>query len=265
MNFNKIYVISDIHGHIEGLIEAQKVASKECPLFILGDLFDNIYGYELQIIDLIIKLYSQNRCYIIMGNHDEVTLLLLFRFMSDETILKEFNNPGFTVITKVYKYLMDEEYYHSLEKYRQQLIVDLDIDKYYHSIKKLSNSDKYRETYLKLKHLYNIITRNLEVGVGDQKFVLNHSGCNHTPYDLSVLSLDYDASDYEYIIMGHLSPNYIAEAANMYPNPIPREKFIPNIKLNGLTIEGLYIFNTVHNVIMIDNNDFTNLVTITSN
>ncbi len=64
--------------------------------------------------------------------------------------------------------------------------------------------------------------------------------------------------------MGHVSPNYIAEAANKQPNPIARNQFISNLSLCELSIEGKYVVNTVHNAIMIDNNDFTNLVTISS-
>ncbi len=191
MRYNKIFAISDIHGHVEGLIAAEKVTSEACPVFILGDLFDNIYGNELQIIDLILKLNSQNRGYPIMGNHDEVTLLLLFRFMDDSTILNEFTHPGFTVITKVFKHLMDDEYYNCLEQYLKQLATDLDIDKYYRNIETLSLSDKYRDKYQKLKQLYNITNRSLEIEVGNYKFLLNHSGCNLVPYDLSILSYDY--------------------------------------------------------------------------
>ncbi len=262
---NKAHFISDIHGYVEGLELADKICTQEEPLYILGDLFDHKYGDEKRIVDLILKMIDEQRCYLIMGNHDEVLFLILFRYLDDETILRQFANPGFSVITNVLTGLFDQTFLKEEEKLRAELLIDKQVDVYYQKIETLCHKPQYASMYTKLEALFKKIKRSDSVLIGDQKFLLTHSGNKEIPYLLDILTTEYKVDeDIDYVIMGHITKPYIENTLIEYESSLKLSNFRDEVEVPKVNISGTYVFNTYNKAIMIDDGSHVNVVTITT-
>lgn len=266
--FNKIYLISDIHGYIEGLIAADKVCTTDNPLFILGDLFDNIYGNELQIVDLLLKMIGEKRCYVVVGNHDEVLNIIFFRYKSDQVTIEELSHPGFQVVTKALKTLFSELFYYRYETIRQDLQDsifndEIKVANYYRQVDELIVEQGFEPVVDKLEQLFKSSNYYEEVQVGNKRLLLTHSGSKTCPFDLQVITKSYKLdSEYDYGVMGHMSSGYIDCALASIEDSIDFSNFTPNQQLDGLVIEGDYVFNNHAQTMMIDNLKNVKLVSV---
>lgn len=268
--FNKIYLISDIHGYAEGLIAADKVCTNDKPLFILGDLFDHIYGKEQQIVDLLLKMIEEKRCYVVIGNHDEVLNIIFFRHKSDQVTIEELTNSSVQVVTKVLKTLFSELFYYRYEAIRQDLQDsifndEIKVANYYRQVDELIVELGFEHVVGKLEQLFKCSNYYEEVQVGNKKLLLTHSGSKTCPFDLQVITNSYKLDeDYDYGVMGHMSSGYIESALASIEDSIDFSNFAPNQQLDGLGIEGDYVFNNSSKTVMIDNLKNVKLIAVSS-
>lgn len=266
--FEKAYFISDFHGYIEGLEQTAHICTPQHPLFILGDIFDHIYGNELAIIDLILKLVEENRCYPVLGNHDEVFNLIFFRFKSDQIIIEELSNPGFTVITKTFKTLFSELFFERYETIRQKLIYSeledrIRVDNYYKAVNKLIVDLEFEQVRIKIEKLFKVTEYYRVIQIGQIKLLLSHCGNKQCPFQLSIFTTDYQLPvEYDYGIMGHVTSLYIEDVLTKLNKRLPTSNFVNNQQLHNLEITGEWIYNNHSKTIMIDHQSHTNLVTI---
>lgn len=262
-NLNKAYFISDIHGYIEGLEQAEEVCTPSEPLYILGDLFDHKYGDEKQMIDLILKMVDEQRCNLIMGNHDEVLFLIFFRILDDKTLCAELSHHSLDKVAIIFKTLFDENFYTSFTNLIEQFILDLDLDNYYKKVTELAMQECYKQTYDKVKRLYESSSRFETISIGATKLLLNHCGSNKRPDCIDIVTANYQtAVDVDYIVMGHLTIPYIEEFIHNIDNSIKYNEFIVNSKFNDLQVSESILYNSYNKAIMIDDGSHTNLVTI---
>ncbi|WOO89098.1 metallophosphoesterase [Mollicutes bacterium LVI A0078] len=262
-NLNKAYFISDIHGFIEGLEQAEKVCTPSEPLYILGDLFDHKYGDEKQMIDLIIMMIDEQRCNLIMGNHDEVLFLIFFRFLDDQTLNAELSHHSLNKVATIFKTLFDESFYTSFISLIEQFTLDLDLDNYYKKVTELALQENYKQTYDKVKRLYESSSRFETISIGSTKLLLNHCGSNKRPDCIDIVTTNYQAAvDVDYVVMGHLTIPYVEEFIQNIDNSVVYNKFIVNPKFDGLQVSESILYNSYNKAIMIDDGSHTNLVTI---
>jgi serine/threonine-protein phosphatase PP1 catalytic subunit len=102
-----IYVIGDIHGNLESLMELIKIINKNNPKIVifLGDIVDRgPMQLECLIIIFALKILFPSKYYIIRGNHETLEINQYYGFFQD--FLKRFNNQSkFIEIIKVYNTL----------------------------------------------------------------------------------------------------------------------------------------------------------------
>lgn len=269
-NYSQGYFITDIHGYNQALNQAYLLATSESPLFILGDLFDAIYGNEQQIIDLLLEMEKSNRCQVIIGNHDEVLYLMFFRFKSDQTIELELSNPGFQRVSKVLKTLCSELFYYRYEMIRQELNdsnleLQRRIDRYYSEVNQLIKEFGFESIIKKLEQLFSISKYSQIIQIGRHQISLTHCGDQKCPFDLSILTPNYKLpQNCDLGIMGHITGPYIEDALKRVNSTITIDNFVTNQQISGLKISGNYIYNNHSKTIMIDDGSFTNLVKIES-
>ncbi len=266
--YKKIYAISDIHGYPEGLEKANELATIETPLFVLGDLFDHIYGNEIQIVDTLVDLLESKRGYIITGNHDEVLYLIFFRFHNDQTIIEELNHPGFSTVTATLRTIFSDQFYERYEFIRVRLLnspdsMKLKIDEYYSSVINLVKELEFDETYEKIKYLFEASRIYHEVQVADKLLLLTHSGNMYKPYGIEVLLADYQLdSKYDYGIMGHITTPYLKNSLINSGSTLKMNNFILKPVFKEISIRGNYVYNKHSKTLMIDDGTHHNLVTI---
>ncbi len=262
---NKAHFISDIHGYVDGLELADKICTQEEPLYILGDLFDHKYGDEKKIIDLILKMIDEQRCHLIMGNHDEVLYLIFFRILDDQTLVNELSHKSLSKVTKIFMTLFDKQFYDKYILIINKFNINQNLDEYYQDINKLVSCQKYQTTYQKIKRMYETSNRYLSIKIGSKRLLLNHCGSNQRPDNIEVVTNKYQKpAEYDYIVMGHLTIPYVEEFISGIDDAIEFSNFTLNSNVEGLTISNTMLYNSVNKAIMIDDGSHVNLVTITT-
>ncbi len=265
-NYQHVYLISDIHGYIEGIKSASAVSTVDAPLFILGDLFGHQYGIENQIIDLILQLCNEDRCKIIMGNHDEVLYIIFFRFKDNQTIIAELAHPGFEVITETLKTIFSIDFYHQYETIRTNLLTsqlddNIRIAEYYKQVEQLVIEQGKQERLSKLYTLFEQSTIFAQFKVGQTKFFVSHSGSDDCVYGLNVLKPDYRLPNgCDYGIMGHVTTTHLSRSLDNLPGSLPLGNFISNHSIEGIGITGNYVYNQHSKTLMIDDGLHSNIV-----
>lgn len=269
MQVNRLYLISDIHGYIDGLNDAEKVISSENPLFILGDLFDHKYGDEQAIVKKLCTLIKEDKCKLVFGNHDQVLYLMLFQIEQDyDKAYFELTHPSIKVVVEALKHLFSTEFADAYEEIRQKLLIsDIDIkvaiDQYYSEVNKLCDLSSYREIYQQIKYLYENTYMYIEVSIGDKMFLLTHSGSVDNSESREVLTKSFVCNDkYTLQIMGHLTLPYVAECLKTESDPIPFSEFKDEYSNSEIVVLGTYMYNQYSNTLMIDDGSHTNLVEV---
>lgn len=258
--YDKINVISDIHGYYEGLYQASLKACKSEPLFVLGDLFDHHYGDECKIIDLLLELASRESLILISGNHDLVINLAFNQILDDrETMIqltKEKNIKKFNIFKYIFSNDFFEQYIHIKNKLLDTEVEEsLKIEAYYNNINKLVTEKQYNAQYQKLQKLLSLFISYAEVEVNGIKLLLSHSGNPNDQSSRDTAKAHYQLNTkYDYGIMGHLTIPFVERMIEEEGDMIDfKQNFIMNQKLEGLNIEGTYMYNSHSKMIMIDN------------
>ncbi len=266
-NYKKIYLLSDIHGYVEGLEQASLVACKQTPLYVLGDLFDHKFGYESRIAELILSMIEEQRCFLILGNHDEFTFNLFQtcgNFESDYIRLTKTKN------LKKYQILIDLfdiDFYSAIIEYREQLIKSAHkedaVNRYYTKINQLCNTDMYIKQYTNLIKLLSSGQLYIDVIVNDNKILLTHSGDKSNTSSRDSVKDGYKLEEsYDVGIMGHLTIPAISKMIEQEGDMISYSNFIDEQPHKQINIEGNYIYNSYSNLILIDDGSHANLVCI---
>lgn len=267
--YNKIHLISDIHGYYQGLLMASQLTMPDCPLFVLGDLFDHQYGLENKIIDLLLELNERNSLVLITGNHDVVINLAFNRSLNDEEAIYKLTKEKNLKKFKIFKTIFDEEFYSKFLKLREGLleanVSDGDkLVRYYNNISKLAQEPKYIERYIKVQKLMDLFVDYAEVEVNNHKLLLSHSGNITDPFSRDTAKPYFKLDNkYDYGVMGHLTIPKISQMILEEGDMLNFEdNFELNYKLNKLKIDGEYMYNHHSKMIMIDNGSHENVVTI---
>ena len=109
----KYFVISDIHGHYEEMLESLKLNqfdknNKMHHLLVLGDMFDRGTKSK-EILEFIYQLFLEKKATIILGNHES----FLIEFLEENYVRAIFNMKmnGFkkTLESFLQRELKDEE------------------------------------------------------------------------------------------------------------------------------------------------------------
>lgn len=262
-SYKKINLISDIHGYYYRLEAATKVASKEEPLFVLGDLFDHYFGDERKIIDLILKLYEEQRLVLILGNHDLIIKLAFEQIFETEEALTKLTKEKHIRKYKIFKTIFSPQFYDQFMQIKDRLL-ESDVDdeaklkRYYMQIRELTALPENEEYFIKLQTLLAIGKKYAEVNINGTKLLLSHSGNVNDPSSRDTAKSDYHlAEKYDYGIMGHLTipavEQMIAEEHDMIDF---KQNFSMCPQLPGLTINGTYMYNSHSKMIMIDNGSY---------
>lgn len=102
-----VYVIGDIHGNLEALIELIKIISKDPPKLVifLGDIVDRgSKQLECLLIIFALKILYPSKYYIIRGNHENLEMNQYYGFFQD--FVSRFNDQTkFNEIINVYNSL----------------------------------------------------------------------------------------------------------------------------------------------------------------
>lgn len=258
--YNKIHLISDIHGHYQGLEAAAKLANNSEPLFVLGDIFDHHYGDEGKIIDLLLALDNKRALVLILGNHDLVIdIAFNQRLAAAETIdilTKAKNIKKF----KIFEYLFSAEFFEQFLVIKEQLLeAGLDdqskLERYYLQITELAAAAEYIDVYRKLQKALSLFVSHASVSVNGVRLLLSHSGDVNNPSSRATVKAAYKLdANYDYGVIGHLTipkvEQMIFEEGDMLDF---KQNFSLNPQLAGLRISGNYMYNSHSQTIMIDN------------
>lgn len=103
----EIYVLGDIHGNLETLMNLMEIIDQEKPKFIisLGDIVDRgPKQLECLIFILSLKILKPNQFFILKGNHETFDMNNYYGFLND--FLRKFKDPNkFKEILTVYDVL----------------------------------------------------------------------------------------------------------------------------------------------------------------
>lgn len=261
--YRKIYLISDIHGSYEGLLAASQVCSSESPLFIVGDLFDHVFGYEDKIRDLILKLTSDNKAVLITGNHDVFLETMIHPNFSNNVLYKQITKPKNEKKMAVFKTLFDKDFYNNYIELKNDITSITDIDQFYQEVHNLCKSTKYAHQYNKLIQLIEVSKLYVEVEVNNYKILISHSGNITDPSSRDTAKAYYQLdSKYDFGVMGHLTIPMVEQMIIEEGDMISYSNFVTNNRFEGITIEGNYVYNKHSQMVLIDDGTYSNLVTI---
>ncbi|WOO87271.1 metallophosphoesterase [Mollicutes bacterium LVI A0039] len=269
-NYQKIHLISDIHGYIEGIETIETELSPAEPLFILGDLFNKKYGDEKQLLNKICELSLANKCHVILGNHDEVLFMMFLNTADDQVTHSELTHDTFGVVTESLKGMFSPQFYAEYEQIRlkfkhYQGALSEAVKAYYHAVTQLCKDEKYQPTYEQIKYLYSVTKDYYEVTVGAQQLMLTHSGIPDNCEAIKIVQHDYQPrNDERMLVMGHLSIPYLETFLKQIPRGLPYSSFTKTYQSSLITISGNSKYNTHSNALMIDDGSYTNLVTISA-
>lgn len=261
--YNKIHVISDIHGYYPRLLAASKVATREQPLFVLGDLFDHYYGDERKIINLILKLAAEQKLVLIIGNHDQVIQTAFESELTPtetiEILTKEKNIKKF----KIFNTLFSESFYAQFILIKDRLLTpgfddESKLNRFYSEIKELSTKPEYYNQYQQLQSLFSLFKSHDEVEINGLKLLLSHSGNIEDTASRDTVKPYFQLdSRYDYGVMGHLTIPAVKQMISEETDMINFEQnFELNSKVTGLNITGTYMYNHHSKMIMIDNGSY---------
>ena len=149
----KYFVISDIHGHYDEMIEALKKYEYDCNnphhhLIVIGDMFDR-GTQSKEVLEYLHPLTVEGKATVILGNHDNFLIELL-----NGEYLKAVFNITYNGTDKTLSSLVESKY---------NSIIDLEDVK-----KAITLSYPYLEDWLKTLPLY------LEIG----NYIFVHGGIN---------------------------------------------------------------------------------------
>ncbi|MFX0070962.1 MAG: metallophosphoesterase [Candidatus Hermodarchaeota archaeon] len=106
-NDNEAYVLGDIHGNMESLLELKKIIDKNQPKLVifLGDIVDRGPSQvECLVYILALKILEPERYYILRGNHETIEMNKAYGFFYE--FAQRFNDyESFKEILKVYDVL----------------------------------------------------------------------------------------------------------------------------------------------------------------
>lgn len=267
----KLHLISDIHGYIEGLEQAQDIISSESPLFILGDLFNHKLGDEPRIVKTLCNLIQENKLRLIFGNHDQAMYLMFFQIDDYQLTHFELTHPSLSVVIKTLKTMFSIDFVREYEVIRNELLetdIELNeaIDNYYAKVTELCLRSNYKERYEQIKFLYQNSQMYYQVAIGDKLFLLTHSGSKDSSESRKVLTTKFQKEDkYQLQIMGHLTTPFIEDCLATEKHGLSFDCFTTEYRNSRINIVGNYTYNTYNNTLMIDDGSHTNFVTITSN
>lgn len=262
-SYKKINVISDIHGYYYRLVAASKTATKDQPLFVLGDLFDHYFGDERKIIELVLKLHEEERLVFILGNHDLIIQLAFTQIFSVEESLTKLTKEKNIRKFKIFKTIFSPQFFEQFMKIKDRLLEaeiedEIKLNRYYQEVAILTSLPENQESFSQLQTLLAIGKKYDQVEVNGRKLLLSHSGNIDDPSSRDTAKSYYQLNEkYDYGIMGHLTitavKQMIAEEEGMLNF---NQYFTMNPQLPGLTINGTYMYNSHSKMIMIDNGSF---------
>lgn len=265
--YEKVYLISDVHGEIKGISDNLDEFTKETPLFILGDLFNKVIRQEKYLLETVVNLINDDRCHFILGNHDEVMFQLLFPDANygrkEEEVIFNITHIGTTKVLNTLKRLISEKYGNMLLIQRDKLINnEVTLEQYYDCIKQYKGNDQELPIINMVQKLYKNCKLYCDISVKGMKFRLTHSGQKEICEGFESITYDYiQFDDIDATVMGHI----VFEGATVIGkinNAIPKDIFY---KINGyekLEIQGNVLYNPVNNILMIDDGSYANLVII---
>lgn len=266
--YEKIFVLSDIHGHYAGVEAAAKICSSTSPLFILGDLFDHLYGQENLIIDKILELSLKKSCYFIIGNHDIIIDIGLHQIFDPNLTLSSLTKKSNKKKFKIFATIFSANFFEQFETIRQELInsrCDLAtrLNNYYKQITKLVHEPEYMERYIKLQQLLTLGIKEYELEINGKCILLTHSGVANDPSSRNSVKPNYRlAEKYDYGVMGHLTIPFVEQMIDEEGDMISFKNFEYHTELDGIRLTGQYLYNHYSKQILIDDGTHANLVVV---
>lgn len=266
--FNKIYVLSDIHGYVEGLIEADKVVTKNKPLYLIGDLFDHQFGFETQIMDTVLKLIEERRCHFIVGNHDQLFEMMLIRTKYEnkfvyDTLTASKNKRKYELLIDLFDYSFYVQYLDLIEQLSTQVLsIENSLSEFYSKLETITNKD-YKDKMGKVTKLFNSARRDDSIRVNGTSIFMSHSGESEDLASRGTCKDYFKLDDkYDYGIMGHLTIPKVRSMIEEEGDMIDYKYFVDSYKLVDLKLVGNYSYNKAKRMILVDDGSYTNLVEI---
>lgn len=261
--FNKIYLISDIHGCYHGLEKASRLATVESPLYILGDLFDHKFGCEQQIIELILEMHEQHKCVLITGNHD---IFFSNMFMPSDDLKRLYQQlimPKNEKKMAVLKTIFDLDFYEQYIIWKNQLEVDHNLESFYQKVTSLCTSKNYQERYKQVLKLISISKLYDQIEINKKRILVSHCGNIEDPFSRDSVKPFYQLdSQYDFGIIGHFTIPMVEQMIIEEGDMISYSNFRANYKLKQVTIEGNYLYNMHSKLVLIDDGSYENIITV---
>lgn len=260
------YLVSDTHGYVTAYRNLDKIATVDKKAYILGDLFDHTYGDERELLSILVNMLNEDRAIFIIGNHDLRLFNILFPIDSYEckvSLLKYSNN----IVLKVIKGLYSERVYNLVKMYIEDFRKTHDINRYIDSVSYAIDHDKFKQVNTNLRYLYNDYKAYVMLEVNNKRILLTHSGDAKDPYSNMIISHDFKPSiGYDFAFMGHITTTHLKMNLFKLENPLKVKDFIKNKHSFGdVNVKGSFLYNSIHNVFMIDNGTHNNVIEVTFN